>query len=48
MVQEQFYLGLASIIGAVFIALFPSNYEIVGMELLESNVNEVEQDNSER
>ena len=48
MVQEQFYLGLASIIGAVFIALFPSNYEIVGMELLESNVNEVEQENSER
>ncbi len=49
MVQEQFYLGLASIIGAVFIALFPSNYEIVGMELLESNdVNEVEQDNPER
>jgi hypothetical protein len=33
MVQQQFYLGLAAIVGGVAIALFPSNYEIVGMEI---------------
>jgi len=31
-VQQQFYLGLAAIVGGVAVALFPSNYEIVGME----------------
>lgn len=35
MVQQQFYLGLAAIVGGVAIALFPSNYEIVGMEIPE-------------
>ncbi len=34
-VQQQFYLGLAAIVGGVAIALFPSNYEIVGMEIPE-------------
>ena len=32
MVQQQFYLGVAAIVGGVAVALFPSNYEIVGRE----------------
>lgn len=35
MVQQQFYLGLAAIVGGVAVALFPSNYEIVGMETIQ-------------
>ncbi|DAC35397.1 MAG: hypothetical protein QF365_02630 [Candidatus Thalassarchaeaceae archaeon] len=35
MVLQQFYLGLAFIVGAVIIAVWPSNYEIVGMEVLD-------------
>ena len=34
-VQQSFWLGLACIVAGVVIALFPSNYEIVGMEDLE-------------
>ena len=32
MITGQFLLGLGSMIPGVVIALFPSNYEIVGME----------------
>ncbi|MBK69840.1 MAG: hypothetical protein CMB53_00350 [Euryarchaeota archaeon] len=32
MITGQFLLGLGSMIAGVAIALFPSNYEIVGME----------------
>lgn len=35
MVQQQFYLGLAAIVGGVAVGLFPSNYEIVGMEAIQ-------------
>ena len=31
-VQQEFMWGLISLIAGVLIALFPSNYEIVGME----------------
>ena len=31
-VQQEFMWGLISLIGGVIIALFPSNYEIVGMD----------------
>ena len=30
--QQRFYLGLACIVAGIVIALFPSNYEIVGMD----------------
>tara|TARA_B100000029_G_scaffold352488_1_gene345060 strand:- start:4393 stop:4677 length:285 start_codon:yes stop_codon:yes gene_type:complete len=30
-VQQRFYLGLGCIVAGIVIALFPSNYEIVGM-----------------
>ncbi|MBT4059937.1 MAG: hypothetical protein HOE69_06500 [Euryarchaeota archaeon] len=30
-VQQRFYWGLAALIAGVIVALFPSNYEIVGM-----------------
>ena len=32
MITGQFWLGLGCMIGGVAIALFPSNYEIVGMD----------------
>ena len=32
MITGQFLLGLGCMIGGVAIALFPSNYEIVGMD----------------
>tara|TARA_B100000530_G_scaffold322360_1_gene257249 strand:- start:2334 stop:2627 length:294 start_codon:yes stop_codon:yes gene_type:complete len=32
MITGQFLLGLGSMVAGVVIALFPSNYEIVGME----------------
>jgi|TARA_B110000438_G_scaffold47206_2_gene47472 hypothetical protein len=35
MVQGEFYMALGCIVGGVVIALFPSNYEIVGMEGVE-------------
>ena len=38
-VKQQFYFGLGSLVAGVIIALFPSNYEIVGMEE-DENVNE--------
>ena len=31
-VQQRFYLGLGCIVAGIIIALFPSNYEIVGMD----------------
>ena len=31
-VMQSFYLGLGCILAGILIALFPSNYEIVGME----------------
>ena len=31
-VMQSFYLGLGCIIAGIIIALFPSNYEIVGMD----------------
>ena len=31
-VQQQFYIGLGCIVAGIIIALFPSNYEIVGMD----------------
>ena len=34
-VQQSFWFGLACIVAGVVVALFPSNYEIVGMEDLE-------------
>ena len=33
-VKQHFYFGLGSLVAGVIIALFPSNYEIVGMEEL--------------
>lgn len=39
-VQQRFYLGLAAAIIGIAIALFPSNYEIVGMEPLDSEDDE--------
>ena len=41
-VQQRFSLGLGCIVAGIVIALFPSNYEIVGME--EFVPDEVEQD----
>ena len=31
-VQQRFYIGLGCIVAGIVIALFPSNYEIVGMD----------------
>lgn len=31
-VMQSFYLGLVCIVAGIIIALFPSNYEIVGMD----------------
>ncbi|MDE0954132.1 MAG: hypothetical protein OR994_05610 [Candidatus Poseidoniales archaeon] len=45
MVQSQFYMALFCIVGGVVIALFPSNYEIVGMESVEINSSEEFTDN---
>ena len=39
MITGQFLLGLGSMIAGVVIALFPSNYEIVGMEETEENAS---------
>ncbi len=40
MVQSRFYMALFCIVAGVVIALFPSNYEIVGMESIEINSGE--------
>ena len=37
-VQQQAYWGLGAIIAGVIVALFPSNYEIVGMEAIQENL----------
>ena len=34
-VQQQGYWGLGAIVAGVIVALFPSNYEIVGMEAIQ-------------
>ena len=44
MVQQQFYLGVAAIVGGVAVALFPSNYEIVGMEAIQGGNESAETD----
>ena len=45
MVQQQFYLALGCLVGGVVIALFPSNYEIVGMEGIEIDSGDSENEN---
>jgi hypothetical protein len=35
MIRGSFWFGIACIVTGVAIALFPSNYEIVGMEEME-------------
>ena len=47
MITGQFLLGLGSMIAGVVIALFPSNYEIVGMEESIGGNNEVEVEDAE-
>lgn len=37
-VQQQAYWGLGAIIAGVIVALFPSNYEIVGMEAIQEDL----------
>ena len=37
-VQQQGYQGLGAIIAGVIVALFPSNYEIVGMEAIQEDL----------
>ena len=37
-VQQQGYWGLGAIVAGVIVALFPSNYEIVGMEAIQENL----------
>ena len=39
-VQSRFYWGLAAMIAGILVALFPSNYEIVGMEKTEDGDEE--------
>jgi len=48
MVLQQFYLGLAFIVGAVIIAVWPSNYEIVGMEVLDPGSPEEDSNNYQK
>ena len=43
-VQQQGYWGLGAIVAGVIVALFPSNYEIVGMEAIQEDL----QDDSEK
>jgi hypothetical protein len=35
MIQSRFYMALGCIVAGVIVAMFPSNYEIVGMEGVE-------------
>tara|TARA_A100001388_G_C28613376_1_gene423977 strand:+ start:370 stop:741 length:372 start_codon:yes stop_codon:yes gene_type:complete len=37
-VQQQGYWGLGAIVAGVIVALFPSNYEIVGMEAIQEGL----------
>ena len=37
-VQQQGYWGLGAIVAGVVVALFPSNYEIVGMEAIQEDL----------
>ena len=47
-VQQQAYWGLGAIIAGVIVALFPSNYEIVGMEAIQEELeNDSEKQNKE-
>jgi len=39
-IQERFYWGLAAMIAGIVVALFPSNYEIVGMEKQDEQTND--------
>ena len=48
MVLQQFYLGFAFIVGAVIIAVWPSNYEIVGMEVLDPGSPEEDSNNYQK
>ncbi|MDC0212435.1 hypothetical protein OAK49_01455 [Euryarchaeota archaeon] len=47
MITGQFLLGLGSMIAGVVIALFPSNYEIVGMEESIGGNDEMEVEDAE-
>lgn len=38
--QQRFYWGLAAMIAGIVVALFPSNYEIVGMEKQDDPTND--------
>ena len=47
-VQQQGYWGLGAIVAGVIVALFPSNYEIVGMEAIQEELeNESEKQKKE-
>ena len=47
-VQQQGYWGLGAIVAGVIVALFPSNYEIVGMEAIQEELeNDSEKQNKE-
>ena len=47
-VQQQGYWGLGAIVAGVIVALFPSNYEIVGMEAIQENLeNDTEKQKKE-
>tara|TARA_B100000003_G_scaffold199557_1_gene205523 strand:+ start:891 stop:1262 length:372 start_codon:yes stop_codon:yes gene_type:complete len=47
-VQQQGYWGLGAIVAGVIVALFPSNYEIVGMEAIQEDlVNDSEKQKKE-
>ena len=37
-VQQQGYWGLGAVVAGVIVALFPSNYEIVGMEAIQEDL----------
>lgn len=39
-VQQRFYWGLAAMIAGIVVALFPSNYEIVGMEKEDEKISD--------
>ena len=46
-VQQAFYLGLGCRVAGVIIALFPSNYEIVGMDEMTLGDDEVDSDSTD-
>ena len=51
MIQSRFYMALGCIVAGVIVAMFPSNYEIVGMEGVEIESGEkenLETDHGER